>query len=332
MKLASRRGQGEANVAKVKVSTPKQLPSPLTTLQKACPAAVFEANPAGCPAASVVGVVRRPRRSWRSLSGPVYFVSHGGEAFPNLIMVLQGEGVRVDLVGRTFIKAGITSSTFKTVPDVPVKHFELYLPQGPTSALTTNGDLCKGSPVMPTTFVAQNGAEQENMKIAVTGCGKTTKTTTKAKASKRRRARPEGEGEEAQGRRRAGPAGRRRRARRHKLGMPGGREVQPRPGEEVMTRARRLLTAGLTTLGIACVGLLLGGSAAFAAGVPLVTTGAAQNMTRTTATLAGTVNPEGVETTYRFAYISEAGYQAALAAHAANPYAEGEATAPLARA
>ena len=96
-----------------------------------------------------------------------------------------------------------------------------------------------------------------------------------------------------------------------------------------MTRARRLLTAGLTALGIACVGLLLGGSAAFAAGVPLVTTGAAQNMTRTTATLAGTVNPEGAETTYRFAYISEAGYQAALAAHAADPYAEGETTVQL---
>jgi len=42
------------------------------------PAAVFEANPASCPAASVVGtatvltpVVRQP------LSGPVFVVSHG---------------------------------------------------------------------------------------------------------------------------------------------------------------------------------------------------------------------------------------------------------------
>jgi len=96
-----------------------------------------------------------------------------------------------------------------------------------------------------------------------------------------------------------------------------------------MRRVRRQLTAGLAAFGICCVGLMLGGSAAFAAGAPVVTTGAAQNVTQTTATLEGTVNPEGIETSYHFAYISEAGYQTALAAHAANPYAEGETTVPL---
>jgi hypothetical protein len=65
------------------------------------------------------------------LEDPTYFVSNGGEAFPNLIMVLQGFGVKIDLVGDTFIsKSGITSSTFKTVPDQPVTSFELTLPEG----------------------------------------------------------------------------------------------------------------------------------------------------------------------------------------------------------
>jgi hypothetical protein len=184
-----------ANIARVKVSLPKQLPSRLTTLQNACPAAKFNSNPATCPTASVVGIVRAstPLLSV-GLSGPVYFVSHGGEAFPSLIMVLQGEGVRVDLTGTTFInKAGITSSTFKTVPDVPVGSFELYLPQGKYSALAANGHLCKvvaSKLVMPTEMIAQNGARiKQNTRIAVTGCTTSKKAGSAGSYSKRGRGR-----------------------------------------------------------------------------------------------------------------------------------------------
>jgi hypothetical protein len=168
-----------SNIASVKVDLPKQLPSKLTTLQKACTAAQFHANPSGCPGASVVGhakaitpLVPVP------LEGPAYFVSNGGEAFPNLIVVLQGYGVTIDLVGDTFIsKAGITSSTFKTIPDAPVGSFELTLPQGPVSALTADGNLCTQKLTMPTEFIAQNGAQiTQATKIAVTGCAKTKKT------------------------------------------------------------------------------------------------------------------------------------------------------------
>jgi hypothetical protein len=177
-------GPYDANISRVKVELPKAMPSRLTTLQKACTAAVFESNPAGCPPASIVGhatavtpVLPVP------LSGPAYFVSHGGEAFPSLVIVLQGYGVTVHLVGSTFInKQGITSSTFKTVPDVPVGTFELTLPQGPYSALTSNTDLCKAGLVMPTEFVGQNGALiKTNTKIAATGCGKAKRASHKRK-------------------------------------------------------------------------------------------------------------------------------------------------------
>jgi hypothetical protein len=212
----------EANIARVKVELPEQLPSRLTTLQKACTAAQFETDPAGCPSASVVGIARASTPVLPvGLEGPVYFVSHGGEAFPSLIVVLQGDGVRVDLTGTTFIsKAGITSSTFKTVPDVPVNSFELYLPQGPYSALTANGNLCgltstvttrrkvtkkvhghtvhrtvtthttkPASLTMPSEFVAQNGAVlDQNTKIAVTGCPASTSKKAKAAQHKAKQA------------------------------------------------------------------------------------------------------------------------------------------------
>ena len=163
----------EANIKSVRIELPRELPSRLTTLQKACTAKQFDSDPAGCPAASVVGhAVVHTQVLPVPLEGPAYFVSNGGEAFPNLIMVLQGYGVTVELIGDTFIsKAGITSSTFKAVPDVPFQSFELVLPQGPYSALAANGDLCQEKLVMPTAFVAQNGAKlNQNTPVEVEGC------------------------------------------------------------------------------------------------------------------------------------------------------------------
>jgi hypothetical protein len=166
----------EANVAKVKVELPKQLPSYLKTLQKACLEKVFAENPAKCPAGAIVGIAKTSTPVLPvQLSGPVYFVSHGGAKFPSLVVVLQGDGVRVDLEGETFInpRTNITSSTFNTVPDVPVQSFQLYLPEGSNHALAANGSLCKDARklVMPTTFWAQSGRVlRQRTRIAVTGC------------------------------------------------------------------------------------------------------------------------------------------------------------------
>ena len=189
-------GPYDANIAKVKVELPKALPSRLTTLQKACTAAVFEADPANCPAASIVGRATATTPVLPvALSGPAYFVSHGGEAFPSLIVVLQGYGVTVHLVGSTFIsKQGITSSTFKTVPDVPVGSFELTLPQGPYSALTANTNLCKAKLAMPTEFLGQNGALiKTTTRIATSGCPKAKRAAHRRRSAhgvrRKRRAR-----------------------------------------------------------------------------------------------------------------------------------------------
>jgi hypothetical protein len=211
----------DANIKQVKVDLPKQLPSRLTTLQKACTAAQFNANPAGCPAASLIGTAKAITPIIPvPLEGPAYFVSHGGEAFPDLEIVLQGYGVTIVLTGNTFIsKAGITSSTFKAVPDQPVTSFELTLPEGKYSALAANGNLCKPTTTktvkkkvkvevkghektetrkvkqtepesleMPTEFVGQNGAViHQSTPVSVTGCAKAkpAKKAHKAKAKRK---------------------------------------------------------------------------------------------------------------------------------------------------
>ena len=180
--LGDNQASSQSNVKMVKVDLPKQLPSRLTTLQKACPSVTFEANPASCPEDSRVGSVTAITPVLPvQLTGPAYFVSYGGAKFPELVVVLQGYGVTVYLHGETFIsKAGITSSTFRNVPDVPITSFELKLPEGPFSALAANGNLCTTKLVMPTAFTGQNGAVlKQSTPISVTGCTKHKAAKTK---------------------------------------------------------------------------------------------------------------------------------------------------------
>jgi hypothetical protein len=169
---------GEANIHKVHLQFPKVLPARLATLRKACTEAQFAANPAGCPAASAIGtgtaitpVLSTP------LTGPAYLVSHGGAAYPDVVFVLQGDGVKIDLTGGTDIKKGVTYSTFESVPDAPITSFESKFPEGPDAIFGTDlpakakGSFCGRTPVIPATLEGQNGVvNKESIKLAVTGC------------------------------------------------------------------------------------------------------------------------------------------------------------------
>lgn len=165
--------EGDANMAKVHVTLPAKLPARLETLKLACTEAQFAKNPAGCPAGSFVGTATGHTPVLPvPLTGPAIFVSHGGAGFPNLDLVMQGDGVTVELVGDTYVNGkSITSSTFAGIADVPVSRFEVALPAGPHSALGGNGNMCSEPLYMPTTLTGQNGAvSTQKTKIAVEGC------------------------------------------------------------------------------------------------------------------------------------------------------------------
>jgi hypothetical protein len=147
------------------------------------------------------------------LTGPVYLVAYGRHAFPSPLVVLQGDGVRLDLAGSTVIEdSGASSIAFNAIPDMPINDFELYLPQGPHSVLGATTNLCALSKTvtvkrkiarhthgrtvhstikvrertaanltMPSELVAQNGAViHQSTNIAVTGC-----TASKARGKRR---------------------------------------------------------------------------------------------------------------------------------------------------
>lgn len=216
----------QTNIHAVKVELPIQLPSRLTTLQKACPEDTYNQNPAACPTTSIVGHATATTPILPvPLTGPAYFVSHGSKKFPELVILLQGYGITIQLNGETHIShKGITTSTFHALPDQPVNTFTLTLPQGPNSALAANGNLCKPTLKktihktttrrihghthrihktihktihlkhlhIPTTITAQNGTTtHKNTTITITGCTKHHKKHKKRK-HKRKRAKHHG--------------------------------------------------------------------------------------------------------------------------------------------
>jgi hypothetical protein len=212
-------GGGEANIARVDVQLPLSLPTRTSTLQKACTEQQFAANPAGCPAGSIVGVaVAHTPVLPVPLEGPAILVSHAGLAFPDLDLILQGDGVTVDLIGHTQIKHGITYSHFDSAPDTPFSRFELKLPEGPDSILAAflphGSTLCTPTTtktvkikahghtrrvkrtvaaplLMPTTLTSQSGVVlKQTTRITVAGCPTATKASNAArKARKARKAR-----------------------------------------------------------------------------------------------------------------------------------------------
>jgi len=189
-------GLGQANIHKVDLTIPALLPSRLTTIQKACLQATFEANPASCAEGSVIGegVVETPVFK-HPLRGPAYLVSHGAAAFPDVEFVLQGEGeakgIEVILDGKTDIKNKVTYSRFETSPDAPFTKFVSTFPAGPHSALTPNVpenehyNLCKHTLTLPTEITGQNGAFiSQTTPVAILGCSgvKPSKVTKLSRA------------------------------------------------------------------------------------------------------------------------------------------------------
>ncbi|HUN77888.1 MAG TPA: hypothetical protein VMU32_03110 [Solirubrobacteraceae bacterium] len=168
-------GAKQMNLRKVLMTLPKQLPVRGSTLKKACPAAQFEDGPAPgtCPSTARVGGIKVTTPVLPgTLEGPAYLVSHGGQAFPDLDLIVRGDGVQVVLVGHSYVSSkGIISSKFETLPDVPVTSATVNLPVGPQSLLAGNGNLCTANLVATTNIYGQNGrGSHQKTKIAVRNC------------------------------------------------------------------------------------------------------------------------------------------------------------------
>ena len=171
VKLTNTQGT-RANLASLSVELPRALKARLTTVQQACLAATFAANPGSCPPASIVGsaTVDTPILA-TPLTGPVYLVFYHDTKYPELAMVLQGSGVELQLVGTVNVNRGIDSTTFRLLPDVPIDLFKVDLTESAHSVLGAVASLCAKRQNLLYTIVGQNGAESRGgIRVAVEGC------------------------------------------------------------------------------------------------------------------------------------------------------------------
>jgi hypothetical protein len=161
----------EANVKAVTVTLPQQLGVRIENLQHACPEATFNEDPAKCPAGARVGSVSAatPLLPVR-LTGDVYLEAHQAGQLPTLEAILRTTGVQVHLTSTIDLSHGVTS-TFNSIPDMPISEFLLSLDSGAGSALTAKSDLCAQPLTMSSSIVGQNGAKVDAQPVVgVAGC------------------------------------------------------------------------------------------------------------------------------------------------------------------
>ena len=126
-----------------KSNCPNSCPRRLTTLQKACTARSSRQTRPRAPRRRGSATRRSHAVGPGPVEGPGVLRLPRRRSVPELISCCRATASRSTSSGRPFIsKAGVTTTTFKTVPDEPFSSFELTLPKGPYSALTAAGNLC----------------------------------------------------------------------------------------------------------------------------------------------------------------------------------------------
>jgi len=166
---------GQTNLKSVGVTLPLLFNARLDVVNNACTRAAFEAG--HCEAAKAGSAVAVTPLLPHALRGGAYFVKDPHApigSLPNLIVALRGQ-VDFDLVGTITIPGGtLLSTTFDSVPDVPITKFILRLRAGQHGPVGTVANLCTGSARRATAhlkFEAQNGkSTSTDQRLRIAGC------------------------------------------------------------------------------------------------------------------------------------------------------------------
>ncbi|MDW5598396.1 hypothetical protein VSS74_28815 [Conexibacter stalactiti] len=157
----------------VQLMLPRTINARLEVIRRACTQAAYDAG--NCEAARVGSASATTPLLKGPLSGAVYMVRSPVRRLPDLVVQLRGE-VAIDLVGKVTISRDLRlTTTFDTIPDVPLSRFQLTLPAkispvGNVRALCTQ-ESRRAAAVQ--TLRAQNGRVlKRHPRLSIAGCPK----------------------------------------------------------------------------------------------------------------------------------------------------------------
>ncbi len=161
----------DAAIRRAYVRLPGLVATNPDAINAACEQAAFDAGT--CSSNARVGKARANSPLIEGpVTGPVYLVKRNPGQLPKLVVQLK-DPIALTFEGVIKVgKGGRVSTTFSTVPSVPLTKFVLALHGGKFGALTATEGICKGQrTLLPTRFVGQNDkAVKARVEIALKGC------------------------------------------------------------------------------------------------------------------------------------------------------------------
>lgn len=182
--------RSNATIRSIIIELPTALRPRLSAIQHACLATNNTLVLSACPPESLIGnaTLNTPMLS-SSLTGAIYLLAHGGSTLPSLVLLLQGDNVKAELVGALAInRKGSISAAFRTLPDAPIDAFQLDIPRGPHSLLgaTTNPCASRLNLKLPYRLTSQNGKQiNATARVIVSGCPRHIAKRTRHRAARR---------------------------------------------------------------------------------------------------------------------------------------------------
>jgi hypothetical protein len=145
---------GDANIGSAQVTLPPSLFLDQSQIETICTGVQFAAH--NCPPRSVYGHVRAVTPLLGvPLEGPVYLRS-SHHTLPDLVFVLKGQGIEIDLAGRIDSVNGGIRGSFETIPDAPISAFKLTMDGGKHGILINAANLCAKPQAATARLIGQN--------------------------------------------------------------------------------------------------------------------------------------------------------------------------------